>query len=88
MPPSCVRLGVTRNLHALVSPKRQPSQTHFEVDTFMVERMTLRIPVAACADAQRQAAATTQEATPAVRLLAGLPTLAKQQNPTRSQRCH
>ena len=81
MPPLTVRLGVTRNLHALVSPKRQPSQTHYEVDTFMVERMTLRIPVAACADAQRQAANTTEKATPAVRLLAGLPTLAKEATP-------
>lgn len=79
MPPPTVRLGVTRNLHALVSPKRRPAQTHYEVDTFMVERMTLRIPVAACAEAQRQAAAS--EATPAARLLAGLPALAKQAKP-------
>ena len=74
-----VRLGVTRNLHALVSPKRRPAQTYYEVDTFMVERMTLRIPVAACSEAKRQAAAA--EATPAARLLAGLPALAKQAKP-------
>jgi len=83
MSPPTVRLGVTRNLHALVSPKRRPAQTHYEVDTFMVERMTLRIPVAACAEAQRQAATSSAdaEATPAVRLLAGLPALAKQAKP-------
>lgn len=81
MPPPTVRLGVTRNLHALVSPKRRPAQTHYEVDTFMVERMTLRIPVAACAEAQRQASAAATEATPAARLLAGLPALAKQAKP-------
>lgn len=75
-----VRLGVTRNLHALVSPKRRPTQTHYEVDTFMVERMTLRIPVAACAEAQHKAT-TAAEATPAARLLAGLPALAKQAKP-------
>ena len=81
MPPSTVRLGVTRNLHALVSPKRRPTQTHYEVDTFMVERMTLRIPVAACAEAQRQASAAATEDTPAARLLAGLPALAKEAKP-------
>jgi hypothetical protein len=81
MPPPTVRLGVTRNLHALVSPKRRPAQTHYEVDTFMVERMTLRIPVAACAEAQRQASASAAEATPAARLLAGLPALAKEAKP-------
>ena len=78
MPPPTVRLSVTRNLHALVSPKRRPAQTHYEVDTFMVERMTLRIPVAACAEAQRQA---STEPTPAARLLAGLPALAKEATP-------
>ena len=81
MPPPTVRLGVTRNLHALVSPKRRPTQTHYEVDTFMVERMTLRIPVAACAEAQRQASTAAAEDTPAARLLAGLPALANEAKP-------
>lgn len=67
-----VRLGVTRNLHAIVSPKRQSTQTHYEVDTFMVERMTLCIPTEACSNAPQQS-----QTTPAARFLAGLPTLAK-----------
>ena len=83
MSPPTVRLGVTRNLHALVSPKRGPTQTHYEVDTFMVERMTLRIPVAACAKAQCQSATDSDaaHATPAAQFLAGLPALAKAAKP-------
>jgi hypothetical protein len=62
-----VRLQVTRRQHATVSPRR----THgfVEVDTYVVDRMRLRIPTHAC----KKASLTS----PGGRLLHGLPALVR-----------